>query len=566
MPGTKQRNWTRRLSFRIALLLTLVMVPLGLISVMQTRAVVERAQESAQASLLARTEAAASEDRRALQSARGVASGLALTILEFDRDGCVNTLARVVDQLSIVVFASYTLVDGQMECSSTGDRLNFSDNEGVMQRLAAGRPYVTVTPQGPISGQAVIIVGHPVLENGELVGYIFLSIPRTQMNLMLDQNSEADSFALSLHRMDGTLLAASSSIEAAGEFLPREIPLEYLRTHLGQTLRGTGGDNQERYYAVVPIFEETTFVVGSWRVDDLPEDTLRGQILIATAFPLLMWVLSVGVALYGMRQLVTKHVASLRSAMRRFALGDKNAVPLAMPDASVELQDAGRAFNRMGLLITEAEMRREEDLRDKEVLLREIHHRVKNNLQLIASMMNMQMRTASSEEVRGALGDLQTRVRALAVMHRWLYNTPTRSTVDLSELIQAIVTDITANLDRERGRRVKTDIDPIGLYPDQAVPVSMIVAETLTNALQHGGTDTGEPPSVDITLHRSETGEVVYTIRNDVADARPSRPVDGVGRQLITAFLRQLDGNIDVKREGGRHEITVSFPLQTDVG
>jgi two-component sensor histidine kinase len=219
-----------------------------------------------------------------------------------------------------------------------------------------------------------------------------------------------------------------------------------------------------------------------------------------------------------------------------------------MDNPPEELRETERAFNRMVLLLAQAEAQQEQDLRDKEVLLREVHHRVKNNLQLVGSIMNMMARNARTPEARRMLESLQRRVRGLAMLHRTLYSTPEMTTVDGAEMLRALIGDVTQGT-RMRDLTVESDLCPVDLFPDQAVPLSMILAEAMTNAVKYcGRPGDGAPAGIAVTL-ACESDSAMVELRIENTRGRPLMPTDddaptgdGLGQTLMKAFERQLGG------------------------
>nr|WP_280842514.1 sensor histidine kinase [Sagittula salina] len=226
----------------------------------------------------------------------------------------------------------------------------------------------------------------------------------------------------------------------------------------------------------------------------------------------------------------------------------------------------------MALILTEAEARQEKDLRDKEVLLKEVHHRVKNNLQLIASIMNMQARSARSAEARHMLAGLQRRVRGLAMLHRTLYTTPDLTTVDSGDLIRTVVEDV-STLSQDGSVVLDSEIASVALFPDQAVPLSMLVTEALTNAYKYVGTTEDGVRQITIRLLEVENGDVELQVENSldienhVPDSQPNAAPDaeleggdGLGNRLMTAFIRQLDGRVTHTKDERLYALHITFP------
>lgn len=255
--------------------------------------------------------------------------------------------------------------------------------------------------------------------------------------------------------------------------------------------------------------------------------------------------------------------------------GDRKVKPLRNDHAALELREVGDAYERMTEAILQDEAQLENTIHQKEVLLREVHHRVKNNLQLIASILNMQLRTTRTAEARMAMKSVQERVVSLATIHRELYQTSGLTDIRADELLPRIVHHIMKiGAAPERPFDLDIRIDDIRLTPDQAVPLGLFLTEGMTNVLNHTWRGQKGPAKVHVGLLRQPDGTAELRIINslmprdpgDAAGLEALEPVsDGFGSKLLEAFSSQLDGQIDRGRQGDEYHLTVVFqpsPLQ----
>lgn len=556
------RFMPKSLVWRITLLMSVALLPLGMISVYQTRVVVAEAQALSKSALLSETLEAAAQEREVIQKALGAAQGLAAIIGALDDDRCSEIMRSFVTNQDLYIFAGFIRADGQMLCRSRGEVVDFSDSPRFQAAIARNGPTIEVNPSGAVTGLPVIIVSYPVMRRDIVAGFVSLSFPIQVANKLLETTDKTTGLKMAIINLDGTVIAATGGIEEAEGFLPVNVSTESLVARTRQSFGAESGAGEARYFAVAPMIDETLVLVGSWSTDSVINDNTTLRARMAVFFPVLMWVTGLAVAVLGLQRLVVRHVKKLRSAMRQFALGDRRQGNLVLDDPPEEFADAQRAFNRMVLIISEAEARREDDLRDKEVLLREVHHRVKNNLQLIASIMNMQARNAKSHEARHMLSGLQRRVRGLATLHRTLYTTPDMTTIDSAELIQTVVDDLSI-LSADHGIEVKTRLGSFPLYPDQAVPLSMFIAEALTNAFKHAGSSTGLGNVIHVDLEQCEDQQLRLSIVNGIpASDEPPAPEgapEGLGARLMTAFARQIDGTIETEKTETEYRLYLTF-------
>ncbi|MFW2588435.1 sensor histidine kinase [Sagittula sp. SSi028] len=544
--------------------MSLAMLPLGLISVYQTQVVVDEAQALSRAALLAETVAAASGERELIQQALGAARGLSAAVDRVDSAACTRILSNFIDSQQLYIFASYVQADGRMDCSSSGETRDFGPTPTLQSAMERNGPAVEMLQSGPVTKQAVITASHPVRVDGQPIGIVSISIPHSLVNALMQNPVPTEELKLASVNTAGEVISSTSGIRAAAGFLPQNMELTDLVGRVGTTFSGVAGDGQERFFAVAPMIDDVLVLVGSWPVSVATSANEGTRAHLAVVFPALMWLAGIGVAFLGLQRLVVRHVRQLRSAMRQFALGERRQAPLMLANPPEELEEAQRAFNRMVLILTEAEARQEKDLHDKEVLLKEVHHRVKNNLQLIASIMNMQSRSARSTEAKHMLAGLQRRVRGLAMLHRTLYTTTDLTTVDSRDLIQTVVDDV-STMSRDGKVGLTSDIASVPLFPDQAVPLSMLVTEALTNAYKYVGTAPDGSRDISISLLEDGNGLVVLRVENTVGsnaerDGTDGEQGDGLGNRLMTAFVRQLDGEVTHSAEPDQYALAIEFP------
>ena len=175
------------------------------------------------------------------------------------------------------------------------------------------------------------------------------------------------------------------------------------------------------------------------------------------------------------------------------------------------------------------------------VLAQEIHHRVKNNLQTVASLLRLQARSGEQVDPRKALDDSANRILAIAAVHEVLTESR-HDDVELDELLDRLRAMLVQGLGS--GKRVETALEPISLAGDQATALALVFSELLQNALEHGG------DSVRVELGRSGTANVVLAIADDgagIAD-EPS----GTGLSIVEALVRdELRGTLDLSSDGG---------------
>lgn len=558
----------RSMTARLLGLLTFALFPLALISLYQTQAVVNEAEELSRIALRAETERAAINERKLLEGAFGAASALGSVVSgrgDTSDAACDAVLSDFIDRNPNFVFAGFIAPSGMMECASRGDPVDFSQSPDWSDAVTDIRPRLQANASGAVTKKSVLIVSQPIFTEGRFAGYMSISIPHDVSEQVMPQSREASDFWLVTLHPDGSILSASGDEAGTLDIMPAGVARSDLFGRVDAVFNAESAAGPTRKYAVIPIFEGTVHALGSWPLDTSSSGPLGRSATAPLAFPILMWLVGIAVAWLGLHNLVIRHIRALRDAMRRFALGERNAPQLSLPNPPEELAQAERSFNRMVKILTETEERREADLHDKTVLLREVHHRVKNNLQLIASITNLQMRHVKAPETRRVLAQLQRRVRGLATIHQKLYTTPDLTTVDARDLVESMV----AQMDQIGGRTseapvVTTQLDSALLYPDQAVPLSMLLAEALNNAWKYAGGHDGKKPTLDVRLSQDQGDNLRLVIENSCDPEGPPPGAapgdgDGLGTTLMAAFVSQLEGISTVDQSDRHYRLTVEF-------
>ena len=194
-----------------------------------------------------------------------------------------------------------------------------------------------------------------------------------------------------------------------------------------------------------------------------------------------------------------------------------------------------------------------QSLKEKEVLLKEIHHRVKNNLQIVASLINLQSRHIMDPKVRDAIADTQNRVRAMAIVHEKLYKSTSISNIDFGDYVQYLAKNLFSFYGISSQKiTLKSDITDVRVDINTAIPLGLIFNELITNAIKYGFPDnrTGE---VQISGRKTDKTILVWVKDNGVGIPQDFdwRNADSLGLRLVISLVEQLDGTIELDRSAG---------------
>lgn len=569
------RRLTGRLGFRITFLLALALLPLALLSAVQTVTLAGEAQSRAEAAILGDTVRLASPVLQHLLRAQGAAGTLASAIAEVDGDTakCSQILSRFAQANPLYSMVGFIPNSGLMTCSADGRTRDFANDPRFQDAIRDPNPTFEVTPKGAVSDSAVLAVISPVTHrDGQRSGIVSLAIPQHALEVSqagaTTETGTPNSLRLFTFDSDGNVLTSTNGLKDDRGYLPLDRSLKALAGNRSSAFTARDAHGRKRIFAVVPIVVGKLYALSSW-----PGDYGRGAGMLSRlppiVLPALMAIVSLFAAWMAAEHLVLRHIRRLRHSIRAFASGSRVVPVQGRGQTPLEIAEVEESFERM----TETILRDEADLEDaihqKEVLLREVHHRIKNNLQLIASIMNLQMRREKSPEVKAIMKNLQDRVMSLATIHRGLYLTSGVSDVRADELLSGIVNQVLSiSTTEERNFKVETNIADILLTPDQAVPLSLLLTEALTNAMKYaGGAREGAQPELEVTLTREAGTGAVLRLSNSlpVSGESPTAPLgdepSGFGSHLIRAFAQQLEGKISAGIQNGRYLLELHFSV-----
>jgi PAS domain S-box-containing protein len=206
--------------------------------------------------------------------------------------------------------------------------------------------------------------------------------------------------------------------------------------------------------------------------------------------------------------------------------------------------------------ITERKKRRRNinaSLKEKEVLLREIHHRVKNNMQIISSLLNLQIQYLNEEESVNVLMESQNRVKSMAIIHEKLYQSHDLNSIKIAEYVKSLVKDLfySYNITEDRIESI-INIEDIKLNIETAIPCGLILNELVSNSLKYAFPNKREG-KIKVSIHTKEDGYELNISDNGIGfpDELDFKNTDSLGLQLVNNLTDQIDGSIELERNNG---------------
>jgi two-component sensor histidine kinase len=280
--------------------------------------------------------------------------------------------------------------------------------------------------------------------------------------------------------------------------------------------------------------------------------------LLTILLPVLMWIAAAIIGWLIVDRLLLRPLVRMQQAVSAYRPGDRalDIPPLATP--AREIGELGLAFDQVAQTVARHEAELEAAVERQTRLVREVHHRVKNNLQVVASLLNLHSRGSPNEEVAAAYASIQRRVDALAVVHRNHYaELEENRGVALKPLISELAANLRATAPRAAAAMaIRLDLQPHYVTQDVAVSVAFLITELVEYAMLSGGA------SLTVSLDGTESPGVATltvesdSLRDDVrADARLAERFD----RIVTGLSRQLRSAIDRDGAEGRYSLPIAI-------
>ena len=197
----------------------------------------------------------------------------------------------------------------------------------------------------------------------------------------------------------------------------------------------------------------------------------------------------------------------------------------------------------------------EMSLKQRELLLQEIHHRVKNNLQIISSLLNLQARAIQDAKLRKAFKDSQQRINAMALVHDMFYNTEFTGKISISEFMSNLA-DLVFRANKVANKSVDININTAEIFAtvDRAIPFGLLIQELISNSLEHGFTEDIEYPKIDLDMRAgSKAGLTISYADNGVGlpDNFSIEKSNSLGLKMVQMLCEQLAGQMKIESKGG---------------
>jgi two-component sensor histidine kinase len=294
----------------------------------------------------------------------------------------------------------------------------------------------------------------------------------------------------------------------------------------------------------------------------MSEDSLFGDTYLHVGLDFALPILMIGFAWFAIWLATDRQVTQWINYLRRIAAAYRSghyAIRPDLADAPVDFKLLGDALSEMAEGIQDRDRRLREAVELKTTLIREIHHRVKNNLQIVMSLLSIQANQVKDLGARDALLQAQTRINALALVHRILNELEDQSTLDIRDLLDQLCHQIAGGMGKENVR-VEVDVPSRVVTGSVAVALALFTVEAITNIFKHAFPDDREGV-IRVSMAPVEGGKLMLSIADNGLGFAMDTTGKSVGSRLIKTFGLQLGGVSNVRSEPGRGTVVeLVFP------
>ncbi len=508
-------------------------------------------------------EVAAARHGAAVDNLREMVTGIARRpgLLDESPEACDQLMARL-RELAPDRYSNFWVLDANagVTCSGlpTARGGDFSELDYVREIRARREFVVGEFVIGVVSGRAVLPAAAPILNPDGTIraivgGSLFLDF-FLHGDRAVPVQGEGHVWLLDA---DGSMLPLGPALADA---LPPADELARMVAAREMSLLGTARDGTKYAWSIVELDPRLRLLAG------IPMDQAEAaawQAFSRRLLELSLFLVACIIAiLVGVELGVSRPLRRLAARVHDWTPG--RALEAA-PDANgpYEVRELDRALLAAAGALQEREAALTSALHQRDLLMAEIHHRVKNNLQVVASLLNLQADRLRSQSAKTEFAVARDRVQALATLHRHLYLHQTFERISLRPFLEELSHQLGDALGAgpESGVDIEIDAEDVEMGSDQAISLALLLTEAVSNAMRHGFPD-GREGKICISLH-VEDGIAHLVVEDDgigLDHASPDGDAEGLGMRLIEGFASHLGGTAEITGDPGTR-ISVRFPL-----
>jgi len=502
--------------------------------------------------------AAATPEQNMLGAAEQITRALAnIGDVRSANSECSGALADALHGLSFYTNISRLDANGKVLCAALPAAVGIdASRQPIFQEAKVSRGFVVSGEmQSPVTHQRVIAGMLPLRDaHGRFLGAIAIGVDVRWLEYVVRANKLPPGSVVALFDRKGHIITTSHPAIARALFAKTQ----NWSVGEGGVASAKDDDGDSWTFSTAPILGNNVFVGFAMREWSLLAPTyvnVGADFIVPILLIVFTWMT---VWIVTERQL-TRWIVYLRRISEAYRAGHY-AIRPQLDGAPKEFRLLGEALSEMADSIQERDRNLREAVTQKTMMVREVHHRVKNNLQIVMSLLSLQAARLRDPAAQEALKQARARINALALVHRILYELEDQNVVDIKRLIADLTEQMHEGFGGDRRDiRVTVDAVPRMASGDAAVPLALFTVEALTNAFKHAFADQGG--TVTVTLQPHGDGDLRLAVEDDGSGFSDAEQPDSIGTQLIRTFGQQLHGKARVHSEPGKGSVAeIVFP------
>ena len=552
--GAREPGWTLRR--RLQAIITLALLPVVLVSIFQGVARARLDITNVHTQLLQSARTVAAGDQNLLAAAEQVLRAVgSLSEVRGMNGNCDGVLADTL--IGVRYFSNLSRIDaeGRVACSAMALAHGLSMKEYSVFKEAQKTDGMVVSNEliNRVTGQPVI-GGMLALRkpDGSFDGTVAISLDVHWIEYMMRAANLPKGAVVAVYDRSGNVIATNS--KDVGTAIAKAAISAGPNNDVSTALDSRGDLWR---FGNASLMGNSIFVAFA-----MGESRLFGATYLHVGLDFALPILMIGFAWFAIWLATDRQVTQWINYLRRIAAAYRSghyAIRPDLADAPVEFKLLGDAMSEMAEGIQDRDRRLREAVDLKTTLIKEIHHRVKNNLQIVMSLLSIQANQVKDQVAKDALLQAQTRINALALVHRILNELEDQSTLDIKQLLEELSHQIAGGMSNDNVR-VEVDVTSRVVSGSVAVALALFTVEALTNIFKHAFPSERQGV-IRVGLAAAPGGKLKLTISDDGMGFAMNGTGRSVGSRLIKTFGLQLGGVSSVHSEPGKGTVVdLIFP------
>lgn len=481
---------------------------------------------------------------------------------------CSQTLA--IAQLAMPYTTNLARVDanGVIACTARPILMNpdISDRSWLLS-LSKSEEISFAGPTREVrNGRPVLILGLGIKSpDGVSLGHLVVGIDLEKLEGELQKRRGHRQAQLTLVNPRGTAINGilpPSSLEAK-----QQIRLDTDKLSSGVAYQVSDAQGKPRTYVSAKLVPDKLFLTLSMP-DDILYSSTFSHVGTDIALPLIALIFASAGLWYAIQLWAIRPIESLRALARQYAVGRFDAVPPDLRHGPIEMKELRDDLVGMAERAGNRDDRMKRVARQKDDLLKELHHRVKNNLQIVISLIGLQTRQIHDPDQKAPLERVHARIMAMALVERLIVETDDNPSLDVCLLLEEICS-LVRRLYQAQSLRIKLNFecDHVQLATEKATALALFAFEAITNAFRHGFPHKGEG-IISVRFEIDAKGLATLTVQDTGSGWNELNKETGTGHRLLKAFARQLGGQfslISSPSEGSHINLSFIIHVQPPV-